>query len=66
MILLSDNDLLKVQGEWCRGCKADCEYKKPLSNNNHKAKLEFEEFFKNVNAVTHETIRAMKEEMDMI
>jgi hypothetical protein len=61
--LLNDNDLLKVQGEWCKGCTANCEFRKPISNNRHVARLEFEEFFKNVNAVTHETIRAIKAEM---
>jgi hypothetical protein len=64
--LLNNNDLVKVQGEWCRGCTADCEFKKQSSNNNHVARLEFEEFFKNVNAVTHQTIDVIKEEMSKI
>jgi hypothetical protein len=61
--LLNGNNLSKVQGEWCKGCTANCEFKKPISNNRHVARLEFEEFFKNVNAVTQETIRVIKEEM---
>ena len=61
--MLVHNNLLKVQGEWCRGCTADCEFKKEGYNKNHVARLEFEEFFKNTNAVTHETIRILKEEI---
>jgi hypothetical protein len=61
--LLNGNNLLKVQGEWCKGCTANCEFKKQISNKRHVARLEFEEFFKNVNAVTQETIRVIKEEM---
>lgn len=64
--LLNDNNMLKVQGEWCKGCTASCEFRKPISNNNHVAKLEFEEFFKNVISVTDETIRVIQEEMDKI
>ncbi len=64
--LLNDNSLLKVQGEWCKGCPADSEFKKQISNKGHVARLEFEEFFKNVNAVTTETIRVIKEEMRKI
>lgn len=64
--LLNDNNLLKVQGEWCRGCTADCEFKKDETNSNHVAKLEFEEFLKNTNAVTSETIRVIKEEFEKI
>jgi hypothetical protein len=64
--LLNDNNLLKVQGEWCKGCTANCEFRKQISNNNHVAKLEFEEFFKNVNAVMQETIQVIKEEMNKI
>lgn len=61
--LLNDNNLLKVQGEWCKGCTANCEFRKQISNNIHVAKLEFEEFFKNVNAVTIDTVGIIKEEM---
>lgn len=62
--LLSDSPSLKVQGEWCKGCTANCEFKK--NERNHVAKLEFEEFFKNVNAVTQETVRVIGEEMNKI
>lgn len=61
--MLIDNNLTKVQGEWCRGCTAECEFKKAEYNNNHVAKLEFEEFLKNTNVVTQETIRILEEEI---
>lgn len=61
--LLNENNLLKVQGEWCKGCTASCEFSKKMSKNSHIARLEFEEFFKNVSIVTDETIRVLKEEM---
>jgi hypothetical protein len=61
--LLVDNPMLKVQGDWCKGCTANCEFRKQTTEYTHVAKLEFEEFFKNVNAVTHETIRVIEEEM---
>jgi hypothetical protein len=61
--LLNENNLLKVQGEWCKGCTANCEFSKKVSKNSHIARLEFEEFFKNVSIVTDETIRVLKEEM---
>ena len=62
--LLSDSSSLKVQGDWCNGCTANCEFKK--KERNHAAKLEFEEFFKNVKAVTQETVRVIGEEMNKI
>jgi len=61
--LLNENNLLKVQGEWCKGCTANCEFSKKVSKNNHIARLEFEEFFKNVSNVTDKTIQVLKEEM---
>jgi hypothetical protein len=64
--LLGEVNLVKVQGDWCRGCKVDCEFQKEASNYNHTAKLEFEKFIKNVNAVTEETIRIVKGEMGTI
>jgi hypothetical protein len=64
--LLNENNLLKVQGEWCKGCTANCEFSKKLNKNSHVARLEFEEFFKNVSIVTDETIRVLKEEMHNI
>jgi hypothetical protein len=64
--LLNENNLLKVQGEWCKGCTANCEFRKKLNKYSYVAKLEFEEFFKNVSIVTDETIRVLKEEIDKI
>jgi hypothetical protein len=64
--LLNENNLLKVQGEWCKGCTADCEFTKKISKYSHIARFEFEDFFKNVSIVTDETIRILKEEINKI
>lgn len=61
--VLNENNSLKVQGEWCKGCAANCEFSKKISKNSHVARLEFEEFFKNVSVITDETIRVLKEEI---
>jgi hypothetical protein len=64
--LLNENNLLKVQGEWCKGCTANCEFTKKISKYSYIARLEFEDFFRNVSIVTDETIRILKEEINKI
>jgi hypothetical protein len=63
--LLSSQDLSKVQGDWCKGCTANCEFRKE-SKSNSKAKLEFDEFYSNVTAVVDETIKVLRDEMKNI
>jgi hypothetical protein len=61
---LNASDPLKVQGEWCRGCTATCEFKKQNNNNNTKASMaDLEDFFKDVNAVVDSTISLLKNEL---
>jgi len=46
---LIDNDTMRVQGEWCRGCTAACEHRKSKWNNIHAASIGgFEQLMKNV------------------
>jgi hypothetical protein len=64
--LLTAHDLLKVQGDWCKGCSVTCEFRRESNQINRKAKLEFEEFYSNVTAVVHETIKVLKEEIHKV
>ena len=64
---MTANNLQKIQGEWCYGCHADCEFKKPSrwGNNNHVASLgDLKEFIKNVNIVTQKTIAKLQEQLN--
>lgn len=61
---LTDNDIRRVQGEWCRGCTATCEHKKPKRNNIHTASIGgFERLTKNVDVVIDKVIKILKDEI---
>ena len=51
-------ELFKVQGDWCRGCTAECDYKKESRwSGEYKASLEnFGEFMKNIENVITKTL----------
>jgi len=53
MSRISDGDLTKVQGDWCKGCNAECDYKQPPRwSGETKASLEnFGDFMKNTENV---------------
>jgi hypothetical protein len=58
--------LIKVQGEWCKGCNAKCEYKQPPRwNGESKASLDnFPEFMKNIENVITKTLVILEKELD--
>ena len=62
--IIADN-LLKIEGQWCFGCTANCEFKKPPRwNGNHMGSLDgLEEFIKNVDSVVEKAISILRKEL---
>lgn len=53
--------LIKVKGEWCKGCTAQCQHKKRGHTIKSNASLlDYPEFLKNVNIVTEKVIRQLE------
>ena len=65
---ITNGQLIKVQGEWCRGCTAECAYKKESRwNGESKASLEnFGEFVKNTENVIPKILDILEKELDQI
>jgi hypothetical protein len=56
-------NLIKVKGEWCRGCTAQCEHKKPAhARKSNASMVDYCEFIKNVNIVAEKVIRQLESE----
>jgi hypothetical protein len=64
----NDNNNIKVEGEWCKGCPIDCEFKKPMTygnKNNHIASLnDYGNFITNTNAVIEKTLSQLEGLLD--
>jgi len=64
---IEDNKLVKVPGEWCKGCRADCNYREPPRWNNSvppNASLEgHEDFMRNVDVIIEKTITILEKEI---
>lgn len=60
---ITSGKLIKVQGDWCRGCTADCAYKKePRWSGEYKASLEnFAEFMKHIENVINKTLDILED-----
>jgi hypothetical protein len=63
---ITNGELIKVQGDWCRGCTADCIYKKESRwNGQHTASLENHgEFMKNIENVISKTLDLLERELN--
>ena len=63
---LTNGDLIKVQGDWCKGCNAECDYKQPSRwNGEYKASLEnYPEFMKNIENVIPKILNILENELD--
>jgi hypothetical protein len=49
--------IIKISGEWCKGCNANCELKQPRQHNNHHGSFnDYEELFKHVDKVIEKTL----------
>ena len=62
---ITKGDLIKVQGDWCRGCTVDCTHKKePRWTGESKASLEnFGNFYKNIEKVISKTLEILEKEI---
>lgn len=62
---ITNGQLVKVQGEWCRGCTADCGYKKDSRwTKDYKASLgNFETFLQNIENVIRKTLDILEDEL---
>jgi hypothetical protein len=64
---IEDNKLIRVPGEWCKGCRADCKYKQPHRWNNNvppNASLEgHEDFMRSIDLVIEKTIAILEKEV---
>jgi hypothetical protein len=62
---ITNGQLIKVQGEWCRGCTADCTYKKESRwNGESKASLEnFGTFLQNIENVIAKVLVILEKEL---
>jgi hypothetical protein len=57
--------LIKVEGEWCRGCTAPCPNKKPGYTGKPNATMaDYAEFTRNVNIVVEKVIRELELEFE--
>ena len=65
---ITNGELVKVQGDWCKGCNTHCDYKQPPRWNGEskaKASLEnFPEFMKNIENVITKTLDILEKELD--
>jgi len=58
---INTDDLIKVEGEWCRGCTALCENKKPGYTGKPNATMaDYSEFIKNVNIVVEKVMHELE------
>lgn len=58
---INTQDPIKIEGEWCRGCTALCQYKKPEHTRRPDAAMaDYSEFIKNVNIVIEKVIRQLE------
>lgn len=61
----SDNNNLRVEGEWCKGCPVNCEFKKPMMNGNnskHIASLnDYDNFINNTEAVIMKVLSKLED-----
>jgi len=62
---ITNGQLIKVQGEWCRGCTANCSYKKESRwTREYKASLEnFGTFLQNIENVIRKTLDILEKEL---
>jgi hypothetical protein len=62
---LTNGELIKVQGDWGKGCNADCNYKQPPRwSGESKASLEnFGIFMKNIDTVICKLLSCLKKEL---
>ena len=61
---INANDFTKIQGEWCKGYTANCEFKiQGIDYNNNASLADTEDFVKNVYAVVEKTISVLKKEL---
>ena len=58
---IKEQGLIKVKGEWCRGCTALCQHKRAghITKTNGSLR-DYSEFIKNVNIVTEKVIRQLE------
>jgi hypothetical protein len=58
---IKEQGLIKVKGEWCRGCTAQCQHKEAghITKTNGSLR-DYSEFIKNVNIVTEKVIRQLE------
>ncbi len=63
---ITNGELIKVQGDWCRGCTADCEYKKESKwTGEYKASLEnFAIFVQNIESVISKILKILDKELN--
>lgn len=63
---ITNGQSIKVQGEWCRGCTAECSFKKVSRwAGEYKASLEnFETFLKNIENVITKILAILEKELD--
>jgi hypothetical protein len=60
---INTQDPIKVEGEWCRGCTALCQYKKPVHTRRYDAAMaDYSEFIKNVNIVVEKVMHELEVE----
>jgi hypothetical protein len=59
------NNNLKVEGEWCKNCPVECEFKRPMmngNNSNHTASLnDYDNFIINTDAVIEKTLSKLED-----
>ena len=62
---LTNGELIKVQGDWCRGCNADCDYKQPPRwCRENKASLEnFGTFMHSIDSVISKLLGCLEKEL---
>lgn len=58
---IEEQGLIKVRGEWCTGCTAQCQHKKAAHVSKSNASLvDYPEFLKNVDVVTEKVISQLE------
>jgi predicted nucleic acid-binding Zn-ribbon protein len=58
---IKEQGLIKVKGEWCRGCTAQCQHKEAghITKTNGSLR-DYSDFIKNVNIVAEKVIRQLE------
>jgi hypothetical protein len=63
---INTQDPIRVQGEWCRGCTALCQYKKPgYAGKSNAAMSDYSQFIKNVSVVVEKVIHELELEFEI-